>query len=56
MHHPGEPGNNGNDIFFFPQCFDIWRERKKKEKKKKETRRKSGRSVVSSKDKIFVSA
>lgn len=55
MHHPGEPGNNGNDIYIFLYNVLIFGERKKKEKKK-ETRRKSGRSVVSSKDKIFASA
>ena len=50
MHHPGEPGNNGNDIFFFLYNVLIFGAKERKR------RRKSGRSVVSSKDKIFASA
>lgn len=54
-HHNCVAGEPGNDIFLFGiQCSDSigWRERKKK----KRTSRKSGRLVVSSKDKIFASA
>ena len=37
MHHPGEPGNNGNDIFFFLYNVLIFgaKERKRRRKKKK---------------------